>query len=182
MAKFKVGDKVTIRSDLKEGMCSPQNITYDMLKYLGKTVKITWVNDCGVYNIDMDNGVWNWNDDMFEEEVSEITIGYIFNNILDGEVYASKEDRSRMIKREGSQITILSLDCQFDLEEKFEKVEILELKDVVIKANIDKTFYILGRSRIYRVNNDLDLIDEDGEEITENYSLGDLFNKKFIKA
>lgn len=181
MAKFKVGDKVTIRSDLKSGMCQPRGVTFNMLDYIGKTVTISNVSGDYTYKINEDLETYNWNDEMFEEDKS-VDVKYIFNNILDGEVYASKEDRSRMIKREGNQITILSLDCQFDLEEKFEKVEILELKDVVIKANIDKTFYILGRSRIYRVNNDLDLIDEDGEEITENYSLGDLFNRKFIKA
>lgn len=88
MARFKVGDKVTVRSmkSIKkefvedyDGFCAPKSGVYfvsGMDKYCGKTVTITDAYRAG-YRIKEDGGHWNWSDEMFEN--NKIII-YIDNN------------------------------------------------------------------------------------------------------
>lgn len=65
--KFKVGDKVTIRGDLSR---DEWNVVSDMEEYRGNVATITGVkgydNDC--YTIDLDKGMWYWDDRMFEDD------------------------------------------------------------------------------------------------------------------
>lgn len=64
--KYKVGDKVRIRSDLKENTRYGGEIfARDMAEYLGKTVEIIKVLD-DVYCIKGTEREWHWTDEMFE--------------------------------------------------------------------------------------------------------------------
>lgn len=71
--KYKVGDKVRVRSDLKENTRYGGEIfARDMAEYLGKTVEITKVLD-DVYCIKGTEREWRWTDEMFEPVEEELT-------------------------------------------------------------------------------------------------------------
>ena len=70
--KYKVGDRVRIRSDLKEyENYEEYRFVSSMGIYQGEEVIITEVNSDS-YSIDIDCGAWKWTDEMFEssEEMS----------------------------------------------------------------------------------------------------------------
>lgn len=85
--KFKVGDKVRIRKDLKEGDNFEIYVDNEMEKLAGEIVTITNVNKvfAGVrYVIDKDDRFFSWTEDMFEsltkptkEELFKMPIGTI---------------------------------------------------------------------------------------------------------
>ena len=82
--KLEVGQKVVIKSPewyyIKKDYygivkLSTESFTSDMSEYCGKTATITGVQMNGenpLYLINLDNGVWNWSDEMFES-VNPIT-------------------------------------------------------------------------------------------------------------
>ena len=82
--KLEVGQKVVIKSldwyYIKKDYygivkLSTESFTSDMSEYCGKTATITEVRMNGekpLYLINLDNGVWNWSDEMFES-VNPIT-------------------------------------------------------------------------------------------------------------
>lgn len=95
--KFKIGDKVRIRKDLKEGNDFNLYVTDDMEELAGKIVTITkvWENDGGRYYIKEDMYNYIWSEDMFEnstkptkEELFKMPLGTIIktdrdcNNVL----------------------------------------------------------------------------------------------------
>ena len=63
---FKIGDKVTIRSDLKEGMNIRFNVNDEMEKMAGKEATIIGNYD-NKFKLNIDNGEWTWNMAMFAE-------------------------------------------------------------------------------------------------------------------
>lgn len=63
--KYKIGDKVKIRSDLKVGKTYGTRVVPEMEKFLGKEVEITDMDNFGFYNID--NTWFYWSDKMFED-------------------------------------------------------------------------------------------------------------------
>lgn len=70
--KFKVGDRVRIRKDLKEGDDFEIYVTDEMEELAGEIVTITKVNKALVnvkYAIDKDDGFYAWSEDMFENSV-----------------------------------------------------------------------------------------------------------------
>lgn len=75
--KLKVGDKVTVRKDLKTGWYGDELVVPEMLVLAGKTVVVEEVSDGSIY---ISGSSWNWTPEMFEEKPSEITleIGYRF--------------------------------------------------------------------------------------------------------
>ena len=82
--KFKVGDKVRIRKDLKEGHDYKLYVNDDMEELAGEIVTITEVyGDCDTeYEINEDTGENSWTEDMFEglaiitkEELFKMPIG-----------------------------------------------------------------------------------------------------------
>ena len=63
---FKIGDKVTIRADLKAGMNIRFNVNDEMEKIAGKEATI--IGDCdNKFKLNIDNGEWTWNMAMFAE-------------------------------------------------------------------------------------------------------------------
>ena len=68
--KFKVGDRVRIRKDLKKGDSFEIYVTDEMEELAGEIVTITQVNKSLIsvrYVIDKDDGIFSWSEDMFED-------------------------------------------------------------------------------------------------------------------
>ena len=70
--KYKIGDKVRVRDDLRLGeVCKMENgtdydsVVFEMLKLKGKEVTISTYTDSDKYQISEDRGCWNWTDEMF---------------------------------------------------------------------------------------------------------------------
>ena len=71
--KYKVGDKVKIRKDLKAGsVYGSCYVTQEMHNLRGKIAHITEVNKYGEYCIDLDNSEYLWIDEMFEDVDMEV--------------------------------------------------------------------------------------------------------------
>lgn len=64
--KFKVGDKVRIKENLKERNDYKYYVHSNMQNLAGKIVTIESVREES-YKIEQDNGYWDWTEDMFEE-------------------------------------------------------------------------------------------------------------------
>lgn len=78
--KFKVGDKVRVKTELKcgkfyhmESCMSPDSFEPEMAMLKGKVVTISRVISSG-YNIVEDKGYWHWVDEMFEPVFDKIVI------------------------------------------------------------------------------------------------------------
>lgn len=77
--KYKVGDKVKIKSldwykankKKKGNIPFYRNSTYTMSYYCGKIAKIINVKDKS-YSINLDNGLYSWPDEMFEENFNDM--------------------------------------------------------------------------------------------------------------
>lgn len=77
--KYKVGDKVKIKSKEwyeknkdEDGIVNlPKiNVMRQMFKYCGlDAIIVDFLED--IYTIDIDNGMWRWTDEMFEDEKEE---------------------------------------------------------------------------------------------------------------
>lgn len=70
MAKYKIGDKIKIREDLKGG-CYYNEVYFntDMEEYRGKIATIMGLVNSKSYWIDLDEQFWYWSDDMFENDI-----------------------------------------------------------------------------------------------------------------
>lgn len=66
MKKFKVGDKVRIRKDLKVGDYGAINFIEAMEEYRGKVTCIKGVPIFSGYSLDIDKGHWCWSSEMIE--------------------------------------------------------------------------------------------------------------------
>lgn len=73
--KYKVGDKVRVRTDIKSGeQFGSHFFTENMQKYAGKIVTISRDTfSGGGYDIIEDNGAYVWKDEMFDEPLNRET-------------------------------------------------------------------------------------------------------------
>lgn len=75
--KFKVGDTVTVRKDLKIGWYGAELVVPEMLVLAGEEVEVKHIceSDNTLFIV---GSAWNWTPEMFEETTSEITleVGY----------------------------------------------------------------------------------------------------------
>ena len=70
--KYKIGDKVLVKSDLEEGKTYGDEVVMsDMLFFRGKIVTIEHVDHPDCYRIKEDPNQWHWTDEMFSEKSSE---------------------------------------------------------------------------------------------------------------
>lgn len=67
---LKVGDRIQIRTDIKEGY--DENIHESMLQYAGKYTTIKSVYRTRGYHLEIDNGIWFW------EKQYVIPNGFVF--------------------------------------------------------------------------------------------------------
>lgn len=63
--KYKVGDKVRVREDLKDG--ARWNVTPEMLAYKGMVATVIGFIGMSNYRLDIDSEKWSWSDEMLEE-------------------------------------------------------------------------------------------------------------------
>ena len=78
--RFKVGDKVKVRNDLKVDsryLMDDSNVgdtfVSEMSEFKGETVTISEITASGKYLVEEDETNWNWTDDMFEDKKVEPT-------------------------------------------------------------------------------------------------------------
>ena len=70
--KYKIGDKVLVRSDLEEGKkYGDEVVMSDMLFFKGKIVTIEHIDHPNCYRIKEDPDQWHWTDEMFVGKESE---------------------------------------------------------------------------------------------------------------
>lgn len=163
MARFKVGDKVTIRSykSIKkeftedyDGFCTASGVYFvpGMDKYCGKTVTITNVHGAG-YRIKEDDGHWNWVDEMFE---GNTIIIYTDNNkvvALDkttgktGIAYCSPEDEFDFFT--GADLAYNRLRGRLKPARKYEPTKYYNGEVVCTKTEVRH----LTKGKIYKVKN-----------------------------
>jgi hypothetical protein len=163
MARFNVGDKVTVRSlknmkkeftEDSDGLCTTSGIYFvsDMNKYCGKTVTIAGVHKAG-YRIKEDGGHWNWTDEMFE---GHTIIIYTDNNkvvALDkgtgetGIAYCSPEDEFNFFA--GADIAYNRLRGREKPARKYEAAKYYNGEVVCTKTRA----HYLTKGKIYKIKN-----------------------------
>jgi hypothetical protein len=163
MARFNVGDKVTVRSlkNMKkefiedfDGLRTTSGIYFvsDMSEYCGKTVTIAGVHKAG-YRIKEDGGHWNWTDEMFE---GHTIIIYTDNNkvvALDkgtgetGIAYCSPEDEFNFFM--GADIAYNRLRGREKPARKYEAAKYYNGEVVCTKTRA----HYLTKGKIYKIKN-----------------------------
>ena len=130
--KYKVGDKVKVREDLKIGKSYNEKIFVDdMEKYKGQIVTIKVVGDDN-YRIEEDNQDWYWTDEMLEDIEEEMNLEDFLNALWKNpEIIINKfsnmyeeckkvnEDLKTKLKNKQSEIDFLK--GQISVYEKFLK-------------------------------------------------------------
>ena len=124
--KYKVGDKVRIREDLStEKIYGGCRVVPSMTVFLGKTVTIHKVREnLNRYEINEDDRVWNWTEEMFEPLESE--------NPSDETNVLCKDDAESHADPIG---TTENADCLLELKfrEAVRRVTPEELKGILLK-------------------------------------------------
>ncbi|BCF74600.1 hypothetical protein phiM1EF2_023 [Enterococcus phage phiM1EF2] len=87
--KLKVGDTVTVRKDLKTGWYGAELVVPEMIDYKGITTSVKKIYSDGTVAID--NGIWKWTSEMFEEKSSEITLEVGYRYLTDTHVRTSSQ-------------------------------------------------------------------------------------------
>ena len=134
--KYKVGDKVKVREDLKIGKTyNGQTFVPQMKKYKGQIVTIKIVDNGGHY-IEEDGQDWYWTDEMLEDveeekyNTEEMTIGQVIDSLMNNpdviiknltklteEYQKVNEDLKTKLKNKQSEIDFLK--GQLSVYEKF---------------------------------------------------------------
>lgn len=84
--KYKVGDKVKVRSDLKEDtMYGSQTFVDGMVKYMGKIMTVKQVYD-KCYRLEEDGGKWAWTNEMFEDSLKSMLEPCMLVKLRNGEL------------------------------------------------------------------------------------------------
>ena len=85
--KYKVGDKVRIKENLKENEAyGYRTVVTEMLGYQGKVATIKELYK-GAYILDIDNAEWEWTDEMLEDvETDETEKDIVTLTIKEGEL------------------------------------------------------------------------------------------------
>ena len=111
--KYKVGDKVRVRTDLVDCKNYGEiNYVSDMDEWKGKVVTISFVGNDNYYEIEEDTEKWAWSDEMFEnvDKNKKYKIGdkvRVRNNLFVNEQYGNGVwFRNDMARYEGQVVTI----------------------------------------------------------------------------
>lgn len=88
--KFKAGDKVTVKKDLKTGWYGDELVVPEMLVLAGEKVEVKRIceSDNTLFIV---GSAWNWTPEMFEEKPSEITLEIGYRHSLDTIVRTSSQ-------------------------------------------------------------------------------------------
>lgn len=123
--KFKVGDKVMVKKDLKVGFYDGISSILEMTKYRGKTAIIKSVGFIS-YKLDIDNMEWNWTDDMLEL----CKIRFAKSDLKDGDIVTYRNGDKRTVIAENL------IDSNGFISRKLNQYT-NELKDLVIGERLD---------------------------------------------
>ena len=106
--KYKIGDKVLVRSDLKEGKTYGDEVVMsDMLYLKGKIVTIEHVDHPDYYRIKEDPDQWHWTNEMFiGKEPKEIKSEYL-SDFDSNKIYNSSNEFSVSTKENTSNFIIV---------------------------------------------------------------------------
>ena len=110
--KYKIGDKVLVRSDLEESKkYGDEVVISDMLYFKGKIVTIEHVDHPNCYRIKEDPDQWSWTDEMFSgKESEEVKSEYLSNKIynpIDEFPISEKESASNFIIVKSNKLKLL---------------------------------------------------------------------------
>lgn len=88
--KFKAGDTVTVRKDLKTGWYGTELVVPEMLVLAGEEVEVKRIceSDNTLFIV---GSTWNWTPEMFEETSTEITLEIGYRHSLDTIVQTSHQ-------------------------------------------------------------------------------------------
>lgn len=88
--KFKVGDTVTVRKDLKTGWYGAELVVPEMLVLAGEEVEVKRIceSDNTLFIV---GSAWNWTPEMFEETSTEITLEIGYRHSFDTIVRTSSQ-------------------------------------------------------------------------------------------
>lgn len=119
--KYKIGDKVLVRSDLEEGKKYEDEVVMSNMLYLkGKIVTIEHVDHPNCYRIKEDSDQWHWTDEMFVgkeseeiksdlEEIEEYFDSNEIYNPIDEFSVSTKESTSNFIIVKSNRLKLLLL-------------------------------------------------------------------------
>ncbi|BAM20915.1 cytidine deaminase [Enterococcus phage BC611] len=144
--KFKVGDLVTIREDLKEGKYGADSVVEDMLKYCGKSFIVASVTENG--KIDLDGVPWNWTPEMLVDKPSGKIIGYCCLDTGGRDSWWTAGKVYKVYKKQGQEFII-----DDERDERFSAAQSLE---TAIKHQ--KDYYGTVFEPVYAETSDEDLI------------------------
>ena len=155
--KFKVGDKVRVREDLKVGKrYDDWSFVEQMKEYKGRIVTIAKINDFNyTYDIVEDNGDCAWNDEMLEpikEQTKKLTLEEAiehYQDVADSEEVSCEECKE---KHEQLKDWLVELKNRRDKEQKIMADDNLRQNKVeIISSNGEKV--ILNKTDSKRLNN-----------------------------
>lgn len=89
--KYKVGDKVRIKRDLKQEDDYKFGVVSEMEELKGQIVTIVRI-DGDAYTLEEDKGAWSWSEDMFEGLVE-----FKKSDLRDGDVVTYRDGRRRIV-------------------------------------------------------------------------------------
>ena len=151
MAKYKVGDKVVVRKDLKDNNIYDSVIaTEEMEELAGKTVTITRVK-IGAYNIKEDHGEYNWSDGMFESKVRKSKTDEMIDIVQENFEKNTKElerigehfhDSARAIEELIGKVNERTLYDDVVMQQMMEKVKQVSIEDLTGKVCEEANKYI----------------------------------------
>jgi hypothetical protein len=158
--KYKVGDKVRIREDLKVGkMYGDWDCSEDMAQCGGKIATIVRCCD-DFYKIDLEDNFYNWTDEMFEEEYEHASK---FN--VDDKVRV-RRDLHVGNKYNGLTLTNSMYECH----------------DIMTIASTDDDNYTCKESGFFWGEDMLEKVEETEEKENVGMTVEDLLNKTDVEV
>ncbi len=117
--KYKVGDKVRVRSDLEVG--KNYGFVKGMQEYLGKEATIIFKNKY-IYYLDIDENIFNWNDEMLEP--IETTLEDVKDMPLDKAL--------EKLHKEGKTIEVVEKEIKYDRLNRLTLADLDTYNDLVM--------------------------------------------------
>ena len=160
--KYKVGDKVRVRKDLRVGLAYNHWLVVDaMMKYRGKTVTIAVVG-FNSYLIKEDGASWLWTDEMFEAACAEKIV-----ITSDGVTTTAKKYNGKNLIKEAKAVCSKDDTFNFDVGAKLAMEKLMaEDKPKLYNGRVvcvSSGLYSLGytKGKIYHFKNGY-TVDDDG--------------------
>lgn len=96
--KYKVGDKVRIKRDLKQGDDYEFGVVDEMEELKGHVVTIAHIDD-NIHKLKEDKGKWNWSEEMFENLAE-----FNKSDLKDGDVVTYRNGERQIVTDNASRL------------------------------------------------------------------------------